>query len=332
MGSTTSSTASAEPLGIVTESTTLISGIKASTCESIKNRVTLVNGDGCEVMCGTDGSLLISRKYDTGTVQDIGDAPGPYPPVPVPPPISIDENQTWPYASDVPSHIKIDTSEDVALQVEGGIEFSLLRADISNQSNVVATNMLLTQELTMTGGSHLSASKDSRIMIVDGQTNISFSVEDGKVPSVDFGSIGYFSPAPAVFLVDFQSSITGSHGLVKGRTLNCRTWLRALEVDGPFKQTVSFRCERTAKGGLRSLLSLLDEWEIIADENKENGEEGESGGMSRHVITGLLVGIMIVVGVAVGLGVYCFRRHNRASRIRLESSRITASVDTTSRI
>lgn len=328
MGYTTSS---AQLLGIVTEYTTLISGIKTSTCESIKGRVTIVNADGCEVMCEADGSLVVSRRYDTGTVRDIGDAPGPYPPMPVPPAISIDENQTWSYASDVPSHIKIATNESVALQVEGGIEFSLLRADIGSQSNVVATNMLLTQELTMTGGSRLSASKDSRIMIVDGQTNVSFFIEDGKVPSVDFGSIGYFSPAPSVFLVDVRSPITGSYGLVKGRTLNCRTWLRALEVDGPFKQAVSFRCERTAKGALRSLLSLLDEWEIIADENKE-GEEGESGGLPHHVTTGLLVGIMVVVGLAVGVGVYCFRRHNRANRVRLESSRITASIDTASRI
>lgn len=312
-------------LELTTETTTLVSGISSEQCNSIKDHVSLINAPYFKAICSDDGSLQISRTFDDGKNQDTGKAPGPYPPTPLPPPVNIVGDVVWPSIDAVPAQIVINNN--ASLSVQGGLEYTVFTVEIASSANVVATNMIVADKLKLTGASRISAAKNSRIMIVDSQTKVEFTVVDGEVPCADFGEVGFQSPQPAMFLIELASKVEDSHVIAKGRTLDCLKWLRMINVSGPYKDTVSFKCEKT-DGSQSSILSdLLDEWAVIMEENEEDEDDGSP--MSPGLITGILITLLVAVGLGVAISVYCVRKRRTANRIRIESRRISSSRDPT---
>ena len=295
-------------LELVTETTTLVSGISPNVCQSIVGKVTLVNAPQFKAVCAADGSLQITRTIDNGKNEDIGSdqsTPG-IPEIPETPE-EVTDDTIWESPSDVPANIKIES--EVSLSVANGENFEVVRVEVGSSGKVTAKNMVVTTELQMAGGASLSADEGSKITITDKQTQLKLSVQDGMAPSLNLGEIGQYSAVPAAITIQVDEKVTGPKSLIKGRTLNCEDWLQTITASGANADEVLFRCEKTEEQQSKALSNVLDEWAVIMDGKTESGNP--NGGLPPGAVAAIVIVVLIVVGAAVGGSVFLIRRRRQ---------------------
>lgn len=292
-------------LELVTETTTLVSGISQNVCQSIVGKVTLVNAPQFRAVCGGDGSLQITRTTENGKNEDIGSDPST-PEIPETPE-EVTNDTIWESPSDVPANIKIES--EVTLSVANGENFEVVRVEVGSSGKVTAKNMVVTTELQMAGGASLSAVEGSKITITDKQTQLKLSVQDGMAPSLNLGEIGQYSAVPAAITIQVDEKVTGPKSLIKGRTLNCEDWLQTITAAGANADEVLFRCEKTQEQQSKILSSVLDEWAVIMDGKTEGGDP--NGGLPPGAVAAIVIVVLLVVGAAVGGSVFLIRRRGQ---------------------
>ena len=302
------STSSSKLLELVTQTTTLVSGITSEQCKSLVDKVVLQNAPAFTAVCADDGSLQVTRTIDDGLYNDFGT---------LSPVEEVNEDKVW-QPADVPNNIKVD--KEVSLSVVGGLNFWIGRVEVGSSGKVTATNMEIRNELTLSGGASLKAAEGSKITIQDRQTVVNVAVKDGKAPSVDLGGIGEYSSVPAAIQVTVDESLKDDTTLVKGRKLNCEEWLKVIKTSGSKAGDVSFKCEKTGEAQAKLLAdSMLEEWAVIM--------ETKGGGLPGGAIAAIVIVVLLVIGAAIGLSIFFVRRRGKRIVMRKNSERVQSQVE-----
>jgi hypothetical protein len=173
----------------------------------------------------------------------------------------------------------------------------------------------------MSGNSSLRAAVGRSIVLVHEVIVIELSAEASQLPFLDLGLIGDdYETVPASLKVNPPDSLSReelraySHEVISGTTLsNCEDWQHLLELTSNSFTSV---CESGEGGKLLSGVRSLVIKGVLTDTPSSSPDPGLSPGE----IVAIVIGVVAAVALAVGGGIYFFKKKQKVVQGSLSGS------------